>query len=99
MTIDYAFTPSPAIMSYMRKNPAISAISPRIHAAGLVSYENNTFGALIQAVDPEQEKKVRNLHTTIQPGGRYIRPDDGKKIIIGITLAKNLNAMVGDTVS
>lgn len=99
MSIDYAFIPSSAIMSYLRKNPAISAISRRIHAAGLISYENNTFGALIQAVDPEQEKKVSTLHTTIQPGGRYIRPDDGKKIIIGITLAKNLNAMVGDTVS
>ena len=99
MSIDYAFIPSPAIMSYLRKNPAISAISPRIHAAGLVSYENNTFGALIQAVDPEQEKKVSNLHTTIQPGGRYILPDDGKHIIVGATLAKNLNAKVGDTIS
>jgi putative ABC transport system permease protein len=99
MSIDYAFPPNPAIMSYLKKNPAVAAISPRIHAAGLVSYENNTFGALIQAVDPEKEKKVSNLHTTVQPGGRYITPDDGKNIIIGATLAKNLNAKVGDTVS
>jgi putative ABC transport system permease protein len=99
MSIDYAFIPSSAVMSYLRKNPAISATSRRIHAAGLVSYGNNTFGALIQAVDPEQEKRVSTLHTTIQPGGRYIRPDDGKKIIMGITLAKNLGAKVGDSVS
>ena len=99
MSIDYAFIPGGPIMSYLRKSPAISAMSKRIHAAGLISYENNTFGALIQAVDPEQEKKVSTLHKTIQPGGRYLTPDDGKKIIIGATLAKNLNAKVGDTVS
>jgi putative ABC transport system permease protein len=99
MSIDYAFIPGGPIMSYLRKSPAISATSKRIHAAGLISYENNTFGTLIQAVDPEQEKKVSTLHKTIQPGGRYLTPDDGKKIIIGATLAKNLNAKVGDTVS
>jgi putative ABC transport system permease protein len=99
MSIDYAFIPGGPIMSYLKKSPAVSAISRRIHAAGLISYENNTFGALIQAVDPEQEKKVSTLHKTIQPGGRYLAPDDGKKIIIGATLAKNLNAKVGDTVS
>lgn len=98
-SLDYAFIPGGPLMSYLKKSQNIAAISRRIHAAGLISYGNNTFGTLIQAVEPEQEKKVSNLHTTIQPGGRYLAPDDGKRIIIGTTLAKNLNAKVGDTVS
>ncbi|OHD63492.1 MAG: hypothetical protein A2176_11320 [Spirochaetes bacterium RBG_13_51_14] len=99
MSIDYAFKPGVPLLVYLRKNPAVSAVSRRVYAAGLVSYQNNTFGVLVQAVDPGQEKKVSTLHTTIQSGGRYITPDDGKKIIMGATLAKNLNVKVGDDVS
>jgi putative ABC transport system permease protein len=99
MSIDYAFVPGGPLMSYLKGNRDIAATSRRIHAAGLISYKNNTFGTLIQAVEPDQEKKVSTLHTTIQPGGRYLSPDDGKKIVIGVTLAKNLDAKVGDTVS
>src|SRR4030042_3673402 len=95
MSIDYAFKPGVPLLVYLRKNPAVSAVSRRVYAAGLVSYQNNTFGVLVQAVDPGQEKKVSTLHTTIQSGGRYITPDDGKKIIMGATLAKNMNGKGG----
>jgi putative ABC transport system permease protein len=99
MSIDYAFVPEGPLMTYLKNNPAIASSSRRVHAAGLVSYGSNTFGTLIQGVDPEQEKKVSTLHTTIRPGGRYLTPEDGKHIVIGETLAKNLGVKVGDSVS
>jgi putative ABC transport system permease protein len=99
MSIDYAFKPGGALMSYLKTNSSVSAFSRRIHAAGLVSSGNSTYGALIQAVEPETEKKVSNLHETIQKGGRYLVAGDGKNIIMGATLAKNLKVKVGDTVS
>ncbi|MBN2159049.1 MAG: ABC transporter permease [Spirochaetes bacterium] len=101
MSIDYAFAPDeyPSIISFLQKSPAVLATSKRIHAGGLISHGNNTFVVLIQAVDPVQEQKISNLHTTVQPGGRYLTPDDRKKIIMGATLAKNLNVTTGDTVS
>ncbi len=98
-SIDYAFIPGAPLTSYLNGNRDIAAVSRRIHAAGLVSLGNNTFGVLVQAVEPENEQKVSTLHRTIQPGGRYLVPDDGKRIVIGTTLAKNLGAKVGDTVS
>jgi len=98
-SIDYAFKPDDKLMTYLRTNPAVDSYTRRIHAAGLVSYGNNTYGALIQAVEPDTEKKVSNLHEAIQPGGRYLVADDGKNIIMGATLAKNLKVKVGDTVA
>lgn len=99
MSIDYAFKPDNGLMLHLRKNPAVSAFSRRIHAGGLVSFGNSTYGTLIQAVEPESEKKVSNLHETIQKGGRYLVADDGKNIIMGATLAKKLKVKVGDPVS
>ncbi len=98
-SIDYAFKPGDRLMKYLSTNSAVSAYTRRIHAGGLVSYGNSTYGVLIQAVEPETEKKVSNLHGTIQKGGRYLVADDGKNIIMGATLAKNLKVKVGDTVS
>ena len=54
---------------------------------------------MIQGVDTEAEKNVSNIHTKILMGGRYIKSDDGTKIIMGETLAKNLGAKVGNTVT
>ena len=54
------------------EQPRSVRLSRRIHAAGLISYGNSTYGALIQAVEPEREKKVSTLHKTIQKGGRYL---------------------------
>ena len=66
-------------MTYLEKSPECLPTSRRVHAAGLLSYGNNTFGALIQAVEPDREKKVSTLHKTILPGGRYLTADDGKR--------------------
>ncbi|MBP7734616.1 MAG: ABC transporter permease [Spirochaetes bacterium] len=98
-SIDYAFKPGDRLMKYLNTNPAVSAYTRRIHAAGLISYGKNTYVTLIQAVEPETEKKVSNLHGTILKGGRYLVPGDGKNIIMGATLANNLKVKVGDTVS
>ncbi len=99
MSIDYAFIPEGAVMKHLRSDPRIAASSRRVHAAGLVSFENNTFGTLIQGVDPDREKMVSTLHKTIRPGGRYLMQEDGKQIVIGETLAKNLGVKVGDSIS
>jgi putative ABC transport system permease protein len=99
MSIDYAFIPEGPVMSFIRKSPDVLASTRRVHAAGLASFGNNTFGALIQGVDPDREKLVSTLHRTILPGGRYLTADDGKRVVIGHTLAKNLGVKVGDTIS
>ncbi|HOD15578.1 MAG TPA: ABC transporter permease [Spirochaetota bacterium] len=99
MSISYAFRPEGPVVSYINSSPDVLASTKRVHAAGLASYGNNTFIAVVQGVDPEKEKLVSTLHETILPGGRYLAADDGKHIVIGATLAKNLGVKVGDTVA
>jgi putative ABC transport system permease protein len=97
-SIDYAFIPNARMIRKLESVRDISAISMRVHAAGLVSSGNSTEGAVIQGVDPVREKKVTTMYKFILKGGRYLEPGDGEKIIMGETLAKNLSVKVGDTV-
>ena len=98
-TIDYAFLATPKLMERIKSDSRISGYSIRIHAGGLLSFKENTAGALIQGVDPELEKSVTSLHTKILPGGRYLKTGDKNMIIIGEKLAKKLGASVGSTIS
>lgn len=98
-TIDYAFQPDAKLFDALKNNERISGFSQRIHADGLLSYKNSTAGVMIQGVDPDTEKSVSNLHTKILKGGRYLVPEDKNNIIMGMTLAKNLEANVGSTIT
>jgi putative ABC transport system permease protein len=99
MGIDYALMPDRRIIDQLRATVSIAAFSMRVQTAGFVSSGSTTEGAVIQAVDPDMERKVTRLHTYILPGGRYLRKDDRKQIVMGETLAENLGVRVGDTIS
>jgi len=62
MSISYAFRPEGPVVSYINSSPDVLASTKRVHAAGLASYGNNTFIAVVQGVDPEKEKLVSTLH-------------------------------------
>ncbi len=98
-TIDYAFIPDSALLKRLRSDPRISGLSERVHADGLLSFRDTTAGAMIQGVDPDNERRVSSMHTKILPGGRYLRESDRTSIVMGEVLAKNLGAGVGDTIS
>lgn len=96
-TIDYAFQATPRLLDTVKNDARVSAYSLRVMADGLLSFRDTTAGAVIQAVDPAMEPKVSNMYTKILPGGRYLRPDDWKNVVMGETLAKNLGVKPGDT--
>jgi len=99
MGIDYAFKPTPTMIAKLASDESIQAYAQRVIAAGLASSESDTESAMIQGVDPVQEQNVTSLQKYVLKGGRYLKPDDREKIIIGETLAKNLGVKVGDSVS
>ncbi|MBP7734579.1 MAG: ABC transporter permease [Spirochaetes bacterium] len=98
MSIDYALKPGP-IAEKLHRIPSIAAYSHRVHTGGLVSSGSTTEGAVIQAVDPDRERAVTDLHARILPGGRYLRSDDRTNIVMGSVMAENLGVRVGDTIS
>ncbi len=98
-SIDYAFRADDAMLAKLRRDRDILGFSRRIHAAGLFSKDENTFGAAIQAVEPDEEKGVSVLHRFVLKGGRYLSGGDDRAVVMGHILAKNLGASVGDKVS
>jgi ABC-type lipoprotein release transport system permease subunit len=98
-TIDYAFLMTDKLKRRLSEDKRIAGYCPRIQAGGLLSFRENTAPAMIQGIDPVKEKGVSELHKKVIKGGRYLVPADGNKIVIGMTLAKNLEAGIGDTIS
>jgi len=98
-SIDYAFVPDDDMLNMLTKDERIAAITKRVNAGALLSFGNNTYAAMVQAVDPEYEKRVTIIHEKIIEGGRYLNSDDRTGIVVGRVLAKNLGVGVGDEVS
>jgi putative ABC transport system permease protein len=98
-TIDYAIKVTPEILRAIKSNPQISGYSFRVITGGLLSYKENTAGAVIQGIDPDLEMAVSNLHNKILPGGRFLKSADKTEIVMGDTLAKNIGASVGSSIS
>lgn len=100
-TIDYAFIPDQNLinsLSELKKNGTIEGYSRRINADALLSCNNNSAGALIQGIDPDEEKYVSNIKSSIIQG-RYLINESGNEIVIGEILASNLGAVPGMTVT
>lgn len=98
-TIDYAIKVTPEILRAIKSNPQISGYSIRVITGGLLSYMENTAGAVVQGIDPELEMSVSNLHTKILLGGRFLNSADRTEIVMGEILAKNIGASVGNSIS
>ena len=98
-TIDYAFKHIGELDDLLRKHPHVIAYAERIVASGLLYFKEKTQGTFIQGIDPERERNVCDLHTRILPGGRFLKSEDTLHAVLGITLAKNIGAKVGDTIA
>lgn len=75
--------------------PGVRSAAPRIQAAGLISVGNRTFGGLVQGIDPEREAMTSTLADVVRQG-RFLEPDDLDGVLVGETLAKNLDIGLGD---
>lgn len=98
-SIDYAFRADDTMLAKLRGDRDIRCFVRRIHAAGLFSKGETTFGAAIQGIEPGRETRVSVLHRFVLKGGRFLADGDDRAVVMGHILAKNLGAAVGDMVS
>lgn len=98
-TIDYALKASPEMLRAITADKRIAGYSIRVITGGLLSYRENTAGAVIQGIDPELEMAVSHLHTKILPGGRFLNSGDRTEIVMGEILAKNIGASIGSSIA
>ncbi|MET0067589.1 MAG: FtsX-like permease family protein [Candidatus Thiodiazotropha sp.] len=77
--------------------PEISGWTERIRTSGLASVNGNSAGVQIMAVEPEQETWVTSMHQSVKEG-HWVRPGINNELLLGITIAQNLGAKLGDRV-
>ena len=86
------------LASDLRKLSGLDAISARANGFALVSSGKRTYGTMIVGVQPKFENKVSSLPGVIREG-RYLLSDDASEIIIGSSLARNMQIKLGDEVT
>ena len=97
MGIEKSIADVEEIESVLYTSPDVTAFAPRIKDFALVSSTESSAGILLLGIDPVSEKKVSTLHKRLRDG-KFLQKGDDKKIVLGITLAENLNVALDDKV-
>ena len=102
-TLQKSFVMTPQIETALGNTPSINGSSPRIETDALLSYRDQSFGAMIMGVAPETENEVTDFPEKIR-SGRFLSADSAgsdntvTEIVVGDKLLQNLGAQVGDSV-
>ncbi len=78
------------IKKSLRSNPSILSFTKRVKAAGLVSSSEHSAGVYILGIDPKHENEVSTIYKKVKQGS-FLQENSDKEIVLGATLAKNLN--------
>jgi len=76
--------------------PRLKAAAVRARTNGLLAFGNRTAGVQVIGVDPEAEIDSNRIVNRATLHGRYLRPDDAGKVVIGTQLAKRLDVELDD---
>ena len=83
------------IAAALRRGLETDQVAARATAFALVSSEERSYGIQITGVEPDFEPEVSSLPGLIKKGG-FFSEDQAAEIVIGQTLAKNLQVDLGD---
>ena len=78
--------------------PGVVAASGRIETSGMVGNREGTFPVVITGIEPEQEASV-SLVAENMARGRYLAAGDEDVLLIGQSLADELEVAIGDRVA
>lgn len=71
--------------------------APRLYAAGLAAFHEQSSGAEIRGIDVEAEKTVSRLHLHCEHG-QWLDAGDDRGVVLGNQLARRLTAKIGDEI-
>jgi ABC-type lipoprotein release transport system permease subunit len=96
-TLQKSFVITDSLRRLVEQDPRIVASAPRLLGDGLISFQENSLGALIIGISPSRERAFSKIMTKIH-SGRFFREDTAHDIVVGAQLLDNLKAHVGDKV-
>jgi ABC-type lipoprotein release transport system permease subunit len=88
----------PALLDAIRAEPEVRAVVPRVVGGVMLATSTNNVGAMIIGVDPRVEDQTTlGFVESLSAGEMFASPDD-EGIILGKTLAENLDVTLGKKV-
>ena len=96
-SLKYNFVLDSSMVKQINSIGKIKGYSRRIYGDGLISFKDNSQGAAIFGIEPQNEKLVTNIIDRILEG-RFFSSDSSMEIVIGYKLLENLNAKIGDEI-
>lgn len=93
--MEYTITETASLLTMLRKDPRVTAASPRAQSFALASRGERSFGAQVMGVDAAEEARWSSLPGMIDVG-RYL--ENPGEAVLGAVLARNLGASVGDEI-
>ncbi len=102
-TLRKSFVMTPAVKKAIQDSPSIDGSSPRIETEALLSYHDQSLGAMMMGVAPKTENEVTDFPSKVVEG-RFLSDDSPAsgsnvaEIVVGDKLLQNLGAQVGDSV-
>jgi len=86
------------ILPKIESVPNVAAAAPFLYSKAIISYGGRTDGIAVKGIVPMLEERVSELHKNIVLGTMQLQSSETPSVILGIDLADNLRAHIGDTV-
>ncbi len=87
------------LLPRLKEVPHVVAAAPFIYSKGMVSFGNYVDGVVLRGVDPELAGMVSNIKEIITNGSLDFGDENPPGIVLGVDLADNLRAHLGDVVT
>lgn len=98
-TIRQTISNPTALVTQLQTYPEIAQIGIRALTYGLLSSATRSYAAQVIGVQPENEPKISSVPQVIDNQGRFLNNNQASEIVLGETLARNLQVQVGDEVA
>ncbi|MBR4355719.1 MAG: ABC transporter permease [Elusimicrobiaceae bacterium] len=90
----------PEKMSQIQQLPLVAAAAPHIYGQGIITYSGQSLGLVVRGLDPEQEKHINTLTSSLTEG--TFTPSWDKEapppLVLGTELADSLGLEINDDV-
>lgn len=87
-------------IAQIRQLPSVAAAAPHIYGQGIITYAGQSLGLVVRGLDPEQEKNINTLTSSLVEGS--FSPawdkDAPAPIVLGTEMADSLGIEVGEDV-
>ncbi len=86
-----------SLKNLLNSAPHVLGYAPRISGNGLISFRNNSQGAVIIGFSPKAERKTSTFMQRVKDG-KFFTDENSYSVVVGYKLLENLQAEIGDTV-